>query len=321
MDEHEKNRRIIYVLEPFNFPSGGVAIIYDHVEILSNHGFQAFVALKTAPNIDFYNSKAPLMIHGGKINIQAGDIYVFPEGFIDYMKAFKNIPVRKIMFCQNQYYLPFSASPNLGFSEYSVDDLIISSKAIESFMQKVYGLSNIPLIPCSIDTRIFFPEEKKRQITFMPSKLPKAAKFIEATFKRIYKGYQDIPWVSISGMNREHAAKILRESAIFLSLSHRDSFGLPPLEAMASGCLVAGFHGDGGREYMNQNNGWWAEDGDWLTCVNGLACAIKCIDTNHEEMNNIKEEMKITVDSYSRSAMIEKLIQYWEDQVKTPISK
>ena len=320
MDAHEKNRRIIYILKPFSFPSGGVATIYDHVEILSNHGFQAFVALETTPDKDFYNSNAPLMIHGGKINFQAGDIYVFPEGLTDYMEAFKNISVRKIMFCQNQYYLPFSANPNLGFSEYPVDDLVISSKAIESFMQKVYGLSNISLIPYSIDTRIFFPEEKKRQIAYMPWKLPNAAKFIEAAFKRIYKEYQDISWVSISGMNREHAAKILRESAVFLSLSHRESFGLPPLEAMASGCLVAGFHGDGGREYMNQNNGWWAEDGDWLTCVNGLASAIQIIDTKHEEINKIKKEMEITVDSYSRAIMIERLIQYWEEQVKTPIS-
>jgi len=30
---------------------------------------------------------------------------------------------------------------------------------------------------------------------------------------------------------------------------------------------------------MNQNNSWWEEDGDWLTCVNGLASAIKFIDT------------------------------------------
>ncbi len=52
---------------------------------------------------------------------------------------------------------------------------------------------------------------------------------------------------------------------------------MPPLEAMASGCLVAGFHGDSGREYMNQNNSWWEEDGDWLTCVNGLAALLNLL--------------------------------------------
>jgi hypothetical protein len=38
-------RRIIFILEPFEFPAGGVAVIYDHVDILSLNGFNAFVAL------------------------------------------------------------------------------------------------------------------------------------------------------------------------------------------------------------------------------------------------------------------------------------
>jgi glycosyltransferase involved in cell wall biosynthesis len=35
-----------------------------------------------------------------------------------------------------------------------------------------------------------------------------------------------------------------------LSLSPREGFGLAPLEAMAAGCTVVGFHGGGGLEYM-----------------------------------------------------------------------
>lgn len=42
---------------------------------------------------------------------------------------------------------------------------------------------------------------------------------------------------------------------------------------MACGCLIAGYHDDGGRESMNSTNGWWAETGDWKTCVDGVASA------------------------------------------------
>jgi hypothetical protein len=73
-----KNRRIIFILEPFEFPAGGVAVIYDHVEILSQNGFQAFVALPKKPSVDFYNSKAPMIIDSN-IKYQEGDIYVIPE--------------------------------------------------------------------------------------------------------------------------------------------------------------------------------------------------------------------------------------------------
>jgi len=36
-----------------------------------------------------------------------------------------------------------------------------------------------------------------------------------------------------------------------------ESFGLVPLEAMASGAIVAGFHGYGGRNMLSDNGFWF----------------------------------------------------------------
>jgi hypothetical protein len=312
-----KNRRIIYFLRPYNFPSGGVAVIYQHVEILAKNGFNAYVALSEKPTIDFYNSKAPLIIHSGKFENQKGDIYVFPEGYLDYMNALRKTPAKKIMFCQNQYYMPFTRDSRAGFSEYPVDSVIVSSEAVKEFMQDVYGLSNTPIIPCSLDKSIYFPKNKKRQIAFMPRKLPTEAAFLEATFKRMHPKHADIPWISIEGKNREDAAEILRESEIFISLSHLESFGLPPLEAMACGCLVSGFHGDGGREYMNERNGWWVDAYDWRTCLRGVVTALQMIDENGEALRVIKSEMDLTVENYSIDHMKERLLSYWTKEVST----
>ena len=51
-------------------------------------------------------------------------------------------------------------------------------------------------------------------------------------------------------MSEREVAHILKESAIFLSFSHAEGFGLPPVEAISCGCLVIGYHGGGGREYF-----------------------------------------------------------------------
>jgi hypothetical protein len=317
----KSDRRIIYLLKPFEVPFGGVAVIYDHVEILAQSGYQAFIALSNIPAQDFYNSNAPTIIHNGAMEFRRGDICVIPEGFPDYMQALKAQPIKKVMFCQSQSYLPFSSNSNLGFSEFCVDSIIASSEAIISFMREVYGLTNVPLIPCAIDTKLFFNGEKKvRQIALMPRKLPEDAIFIEAIFKRMYKEYSDIPWVSIEGVSRQRAAEILRESEVFLSLSHRDSFGLPPLEAMASGCLVAGFHGNGGKEYMHGNNGWWAEDGDFISCAKGIASALKLIDDGGSKLEEMQGEILKTVNKYSRSKMKKALLDYWEVEIKTPLT-
>ncbi|MBT8536180.1 glycosyltransferase [Polynucleobacter paneuropaeus] len=135
----------------------------------------------------------------------------------------------------------------------------------------------------------------------------------------MYPQYAQIPWVKIHDLDREAAASILGESEISLSLSYQESFGLPPLEAMASGCLVAGYHGDGGREYMNEQNGWWADASDWRTCVEGLAQALKLLDEGGEELAKMHQAMADTVAKYSQEKMKAALLKFWAEEIKKPM--
>ena len=43
------------------------------------------------------------------------------------------------------------------------------------------------------------------------------------------------------------------ESLLFLSFGYPEGCPLPPAEAMASGCLVVGYHGQGGQEYFHND--------------------------------------------------------------------
>jgi hypothetical protein len=178
-------RRVIFVLEPFSFPSGGVAVIYQHAEILAENGIPAYVALPRQPAEDFYGSRARLIIHHGKLPFRRGDIFVIPEGFPAYVKALMATPVKRLMFCQNQYYLPFTNDPGSGFAEFGVHGLIASSQTIGDFFRDVYGLTDIPLIPCAVDPAIYsVASRKRRQVAYMPRKLPAEAAFIQAVFRR-----------------------------------------------------------------------------------------------------------------------------------------
>lgn len=314
------NRRIIYFLEPFNFPSGGVAVIYEHVEILSQNGFNAFVALPGHPAQDFYGSRAPILLHEGKLDLSDDDIYVMPEGFLAYLNLIGESRGRKIMFCQNQYNMQFTFNLAPGFAEYGVDKVFVSSQAIQDFMRDVYGLRDVPLIPPAIK-EVFHTgmEPKIRQIAFMPRKLPQEAAYIQATFWRMYPQWAHVPWVAIDQISQSACADILRQSAVFLSLSHQESLGLPPLEAMACGCLVAGFHGDGGREYANPHNGWWAETGDWRACVHGLAQALTLFEHPQSyPYARLRHTMAATVAWYSRARMKQELLQFWERELSLP---
>jgi glycosyltransferase involved in cell wall biosynthesis len=178
---------------------------------------------------------------------------------------------------------------------------------------------NLPLIPYGIDTKRFSaPKQKRRQIAFMPRKLPDDADFITSTFKRRHPRYVDVPWIVIDGVSQVRAAQIMGESSVFLSLSHKESFGLPPLEAMSCGCLVSGYHGDGGREYMKHDNGWWAEMGDWKACVDGLAAALELFDRGGADYDERRRAMSKTVELYSPKRVETELLSFWQRELRQP---
>jgi glycosyltransferase involved in cell wall biosynthesis len=81
-------------------------------------------------------------------------------------------------------------------------------------------------------------------------------------------------------MTPDDVAKTLGTCHLFLATGFPEGCPLPPLEAMASGCIVTGFAGYGGWDYMRQaaengyaprfalretpyaTNGFFASDGD-----------------------------------------------------------
>jgi glycosyltransferase involved in cell wall biosynthesis len=85
----------------------------------------------------------------------------------------------------------------------------------------------------------------------MPRKKESDAKQVLAIarFRGILQGFNV---VEIKDKTLEEYAGILRDSLIFLSFSSQEGWGLPPMEAMACGCIVLGYDGRGGAEFMRQ---------------------------------------------------------------------
>ena len=252
-------KRLIFFLEPLLFPAGGQAAIYRHVEILRAHGIAAFVATRKKPRVDFYKTNAPLLIYGSRFlrlnygngflrnwqlrrKVRPGDVWVIPETCPDILRVLKNTPAKLILFCQNHFFLRFGHDPTTGIPEFGADKIVASAKSIRDFFRDVYDLDVPFLQTYAIDDRIFSPSVKKRQIAFMPRKLPKKAVFIQAVFKRRHPKFADVPWVSVDGVPQVQVGRVLGESAVFLSLSSLRFVGITAArshELRVFGCRIS----------------------------------------------------------------------------------
>jgi hypothetical protein len=291
--------RIIF-LAPFakNEITGGVKTFYRHAELLTGLGFDAAVFQPDGPP-GWFETSARHVTH---FTPAAGDVLVFPEvlnGMLtDMVQA--QVPCRKVLFCQAHYYTLFNAIAPERYRTLGFDRVACQSEIAKGFLARVLGLPDIGVLPCFIDPDIFFPREKSIQIAAIPKKLPREAAAIQRIFALKYPGLGSVAWHIIDNRTERETADIFGRSTIVLSLPFLESFGLIPLEAMASGAVVVGFTGYGGQEYATAENGFWFAPDHLEEVADALAKVITGMQINDPAVRKIREAGFATVAHYSK---------------------
>jgi hypothetical protein len=249
--------RIVFLI-PFakSEITGGIKTVYRHAELLAGMGIDACVY--QPEGVPSWFETDAKVITGGTIGASSNDILVFPEvlsgGLAELAQA--PLPAKKVLFCQAQFYTLFNAVPPARYASLGFAGIVCQSEIAKGFLERVLGLKDVAVVPCYIDAALFKPRAKARRIALIPKKLPREAAVIQSLVKLKYPGL-DLAWTPIENAGERETAEIFGSSEIVLSLPFLESFGLVPLEAMASGAIVVGFDGCGGQEYTSTENGFW----------------------------------------------------------------
>lgn len=261
--------RIIFACPfPRDQIAGGIRTTYRHAAMLRAAGVDALVFSPDGHPV-WFGSDALVESDPG-FRFHPGDVVVINEIISDVTLNYLRLGTRKQMFCQNQFYV---FGRHLGLADHAalgIEQVYGSSRSIADFFRSVYGIETMDVVPYAVDGALFRPAAKTLSIAYVPRKLPFEAEFIKTAFQRKFPAWRGVPWRAIDGMTENRTAEILSEAAVFLALGHRDSFGLPAVEAMASGCAVVGFHGTGGLEFATADNGRWFHSDQLLECVEAL---------------------------------------------------
>ena len=311
------NSRILYITHDSHVPSGGVKTIYSHVSHLVKNGYPAFVVHnQTGFKPPWLECNVPILHSADKdFQLSPKDIIVIPEDYREALEALREINIKKYIFCQNHFYIFKGLRKDTTWADLDLD-VFCSSEIINKFLQSVFDYDSVPIIHYAIHLELFKPRKKKLQIAYMPRKRPSELDFIRNLFNRLYKQYKEVPWVCIDKVNEAKVAQILSESAIFLSTSLYEGFGLPPIEAMACGCIVVGFHGGGGLEYASSENGYWCEEGDIIKFVRTLGHVVSLIDNNDKKVNKVRNRALKKAREYTFDRQEGELLDFWSKAYK-----
>lgn len=274
--------------------------MYRHVDVLRSAGHAAsIVHHRPGFRAPWFAGKAPVLY--APVDIRPDDILVFPEIEFSAMLAAPS-GVRRVAYVQTPYYMfrEHSWDPRDRRTPYLSGDLVAAVVVSEDGRDYLaHAFANLPVyrVRNSIDLRFGPPGgSKKKQLCFMPRKHYEDAQQVLniLKFRNVLDGWAVVP---IHNLPEEQVISTMRDSAVFLSFGYPEGFGLPPAEAMASGCVVVGYHGNGGREYFTADHGFPVEIGDILGFARAAEHVISTLDANFSAFN----EMTARASSFIRS--------------------
>jgi len=297
-------RRYLFVCPDRTSASGGIAVIYDMVALLVRSGHDAAI-VHNAPTAGYpdYHENLPafftrrirreewrwlgrrgqlnrigqtLMGLGRKgrlkpVELRRTDVIVAPEFLMaEALAAFGDQPLA--VFVQNPFAFMRAYDRALARGldpERQVVFWFGMSDIVERYLA-LMGARNTAFFPVSMKPQDFpYQSGKSDLITYMPRKRPWEARVIDRALRRpgALGRYR---LEALDGIARAEVAAKLAESRIFISLMKDESLGFPAAEAMAAGCIVVGFDGQGGAEFFDDSTGVPVAEGDLAGLVHAV---------------------------------------------------
>lgn len=302
--------RIVYVSWPTAEVAGGIKAAYQHVALLAEAGRDAAVATPDGERPWWFESPARTMTID---NVVDDDVLVFPENNHELLQRFARGPNRKFVFCQNPFYVWSGVGNEASYAAFGIEQVLCVSQTTLHYMRRRMPAMKLGYAPFFIDQAIFQPAgQREFQVACVPRKRPVELMAVRDLFRALHPRFAALKWAVIEQATEAQVAQAMGQSAIFLSLGRLEAHGMTLLEAMACGCIAAGFLGSpGGSDSAHAANGLWAADDDIEACVGQLARACELVTEGGIAHDAMIARGRQTVDAYRREETARLVVDFW----------
>jgi glycosyltransferase involved in cell wall biosynthesis len=273
-----------------------------------------------------FNDQNRTKVQAQPLAVSPEDLLIIPEGFPDVMQKTMQTACKRIVLAQSWFYVLNAMQPGQTWQHFGIQDVISVSDAITEYLGSVMPGLKVKNIKQGISRELFKVPEKMSEKT--PVVVYSANRGQENKLKTInliktfYMFYPHLRWVrfvELANMSREEFAERLSSSAFALYTDDIAGFGTLPLEAMACGTHVVGWASFGGKEYMNENNGFWTNNGDIFQTAEILGVAIDKWLNGELDNSTVQESYEETLSHYTvegeRSQFLNIINEYKKERI------
>ncbi|MEZ4711219.1 MAG: hypothetical protein R3A44_28735 [Caldilineaceae bacterium] len=243
--------RIFYFCPDFPQPSGGVKTLYRHVARLRQCGFDAFVVhQRSSFQLSWHGIAAPVLYLADRPQFTPQDVWVLPEVMADFARQTKHFPGQRVVLVLSWAPAYARLQPGETWREVGVSHVLAKSPLVRDWLRWSMD-ADVTLIPEFVDPARYFydPAPKQRQISYMTRK-DSSGEVLRGILSRRGAPFDAFTWQPLRELAEEEYAAHLRQSILFLPTTTQEAMHASVLDAMACGCLVVGYSGIGGADYM-----------------------------------------------------------------------
>jgi len=326
--------RIFVFLPPLRSVSGGLAVLADTAALAAAAGHDVRLVLREPGATPLSALPAGLPATTlAEAGMGPGDVYLVPEGWPNALAPGLSAGAKCVVYCQNWAYLWNGLPDGVGYDRLPASFLAVSDP-VAQFIGHALGTVP-PVLRPGIDPARFYPPAAKPaprpvRVGFMPRKNKALAAMIRRMAEaRAGRTGIALEWTAIDGLPPDGVAEALRGCHVFLATGFPEGCPLPPLEAMACGCVVAGFAGFGGFDYMRQaspggyapslhlrdvpwgGNGFYAGDNDVFGAAMCLEQAARLWTEGGPALAAALQNARLTARAYGPAARQEAVRALW----------
>jgi hypothetical protein len=244
--------------------------------------------------------------------IKPDDTLIFPEVLVHMVDQYPAENPKYLAVLNWKYLEIFSK--NLKRPLPPLAGILTNSNYTRKRLEKAFPTTPISTIPHVIETKFRsttpFAKREQNSILILNRKnthhIPAILAFLEHLPHKV---------TVVNNVSAEELISLYNKHQIFINLGYPEGFCRPAAEAMACGCIVAGFTGGGGSDFMVHGvNSFIAEDGKEQQLLQQLNHILHTL--TQEQLSDISLSARDTIATqYTQLAQAKKLASIFEKEI------